>query len=141
MARNLLHFIRQFAIWNLNLAVLTRPSDHFERPLTPVVVYRLIVVRPSNHPFRVIDQVLALLGIFSNCDLHVIQACSSVAYERRSRILTHLIVENLCLVVLRIPDADAGVLCSQVDANNSRNVTHIQIILYNNDVTHIRVYL
>ena len=86
-------------------------------------------MRPSNHPFCVIDQVFALLGIFSNRDLHVIQACSSVAYERRSRILTHLIVENLYLVVLRVPEADAGVLCSQVDANNSRNVTHIPVYL------------
>ena len=95
-----------------------------ERPLALVVLNVPILDQLSNHPFGIVDPVVALLGIFANCDLHVFMGCSCVANGRRSRILTHLIVKNLCLVGLRIPDADAGLRCSQVNANNSIAVTH-----------------
>ena len=108
MSRNLLYFIRLLDIWNLDLAVPTRSSNHIERPLVHVVLYIPAPKLLSNHPLRVVNPIIALAGIFANCDLHVIEACSFVADPRLSRIFTHLIVENLCLVGLRVPDADAG---------------------------------
>ena len=86
----------------------------------------------SNHPLRVVDPIIALAGILTNCDPHIVQACSFVANPRRSRILTHVIVENLCLVGLRIPDADAGLRRSQVDANNSIVANHTRFLFITN---------